>query len=394
MTSPENIPLNEAVARGILPCSVCGASGADVRKVGTRNHLLCGPCARRGRTWTLVLAASAVLIVALVGYLVYRSRPAPGPPEPKGPTESVSKEIVALMDTRRYAAAREKIRELLGPFPKRPDLNLLMGKCLMGLKAYDAAVPYFTITYAAGPPFADEAALWLGLCLKTLGRAQEALKYLEPQTELTRPQRTDLAEVYLDLERYEEALKILPEDAIWGRHRALVYLGRGDEARRIGDPFMLAGQLREEGDFAGAARLLAAETGPRARKAEVILGIESGNLPEVDLATDDGPFLRAIVHLVAGRRDAAKTAAWEFLAKTDKEFAPLRLERMMMRHLVGELKDADLEEEAKLLSRFHANDVYWYLALATGDRAWAEKAAASTPGHNYPYHAIQRLLKR
>jgi hypothetical protein len=67
---------------------------------------------------------------------------------------------------------------------------------------------------------------------------------------------------------------------------------------------------------------------------------------------------------------------------------------MMMRHLVGELKDADLEAEAKLQSRFQANDVYWYLALATGDRAWAERAAASTPGHNYPYHSIQRILKK
>ena len=72
----------------------------------------------------------------------------------------------------------------------------------------------------------------------------------------------------------------------------------------------------------------------------------------------------------------------------------MRLERMMMRHLIGELKDADLDAEVRRLSRFHANDVLWYLALATGDRAWAEKAAAATPGHNYPYHAIQRLLKK
>ena len=66
----------------------------------------------------------------------------------------------------------------------------------------------------------------------------------------------------------------------------------------------------------------------------------------------------------------------------------------MMRHLVGELKADDLEAEIKLLSRFHANDLLWYLALATGDRVYAERAAASTPGHNYPYHAIQRLLKK
>ena len=33
------------------------------------------------------------------------------------------------------------------------------------------------------------------------------------------------------------------------------------------------------------------------------------------------------------------------------------------------------------------------LALATGEKAWARKAADATPGRNFPYHAIQRLLK-
>jgi len=42
----------------------------------------------------------------------------------------------------------------------------------------------------------------------------------------------------------------------------------------------------------------------------------------------------------------------------------------------------------------HANELLWYLALVTGDRARAERAAAATPGHNFPYHAIQRLLKK
>ena len=66
---------------------------------------------------------------------------------------------------------------------------------------------------------------------------------------------------------------------------------------------------------------------------------------------------------------------------------------MMMRHLAGELKTADLEAEARLLSRFHANDLLWYLALESGERSRAEKALLSTPGHNYPYHSIHRLLK-
>lgn len=396
----ENIPLNEAVARGIIPCSTCGASGADVRKVGNRNHFLCARCTRRGRVWTLALTFLTIVIVGLGGYLAFRYRGSgalpEAPPESKAPPENVTKDIVALLDTKQYAAARVRIQELLGPFPKRPDLNLLLGKCLMGLKAWDAAVEPLKIAYNAGAPTDEQAALFLGLALKQMGRAAEALKYLELPTTFTKEVPLARAETYLDLERYEDALRILPEDAVWGRHRALVYLGKGDEARKIADPFMLAGQLREEGDFAGAAKILAGIPETRARKGEVVLAIESGDLAKagIDLPTDDGPFFRAIVHLLAGRRDGAKAAAWEFLAKTDKEFSPLRLERMMMRHLIGELKDADLEAEAKLLSRFHANDLLWYLAIATGDRAWAEKAAASTPGHNYPYHSIQRLLKK
>jgi tetratricopeptide (TPR) repeat protein len=397
----ENIPLNEAVARGIIPCSVCGASGADVRKVGDKNHFLCPRCARRGRIWTVLLVALTVTIVAVGGYVLHRrgnppSDPGPGPgPLPKDAmTEDASRDIVALMDTKRWAEARARIQGYLDPMPKHAGLNLLMGNCLMGLKAYDLAVPYLKIAYDAGPPTKDQAALWLGLALKTIGYSAEALKYVEPVTELNRGRRDDLAEVYLDLERYEDALKILSEEALWGRHRALVYLGRGEEAKKLigdRDPFMLAGQLREEGDFAGAARVLATTSGDRRKRAEMSLAVESGDLSKLD---DDDPFFKAIGALLAGQKDKAKAAAWEFLAKTDKEFAPLRLERMMMRHLVGELKDADLEAEVRPLSRFHANDVLFYLALATGDRAWAEKAAASTPGHNYPYHAIQRLLKK
>jgi thioredoxin-like negative regulator of GroEL len=427
--SPEPIPLGEAVARGIIPCSVCGASGAGVRKVGDKNHFLCPKCAGRGRAWTWILAALVISIVGLGAYLLNRGKKPddPVPPEAKGaPSENVTKEIIGLMDLRQYAQARTRIQELLGPFPKRPDLNLLMGKCLMGLKAYDAALPHLKIAYDAGAPTADPAALFLGLSLKTIGHSLEALKYAEPPTELNKGWRGDLAEVYLDLERYDDCLKLLPEPsdpgALWARHRALVYQGKGDDARKLLEgrdemeiATLRAGQLREEGDFAGAAKTLEALIGKvqpgspawhRAKRSELSLAIESGDLARLDaviaeLAADQDPqiqgeavFARALGHLSSGKRDAAKASAWEFLAKTDKEFSPIRLERMMMRHLVGELKDADLEAEVKLLSRFHANDLLWYLALATGDRARAEQALASTPGHNYPYHSILRLLKK
>jgi tetratricopeptide (TPR) repeat protein len=351
--------------------------------------------------WTTLLVVLTVTVVALGGYVLQRrgaagsTNPDPGPAPKDGPTESATKDIVALMDARRWAEARARLEGYLEPMPKRPDLNLLMGNCLMGLKAYDLAIPYLKVAYEAGPPTRDQAALWLGLALKTIGYSAEALPYVETPTELNKGRRDDLAEVYLDLERYDDALKILSADAVWGRHRALSYMGKGDEAKKlIGDrePFILASQLREEGDFAGAAKILESQTGPRLKNARMSLAVESGDLATLD-ASDDA-FFRAIGALLAGQKDKAKAAAWEFLAKTDKEFAPLRLERMMMRHLIGELKDADLEAEVRRLSRFHANDVLWYLALASGDRAWAEKAAASTPGHNYPYHAIQRLLKK
>jgi tetratricopeptide (TPR) repeat protein len=404
----ENIPLQEAVSRGLIPCSACGGQGADVRKIGDRNHFLCARCLGRGRAWTAALTALAILIVGLGGFLLLRARAPSGgpdaPPDSKAPPEHVTQEIVALLDTKQYGHARARIQELMGPFPKRPDLNLLLGKCLMGLKAWDAAVAPLRLAFDAGPPTDEQAALFLGLALKSLGRSAEALKYLELPTTFNKEMPLARAEAYLDLERYDDALKLLPDTAetLWARHRAILYLGKGDDARKLvdgGDPFLLAGQLREEGDFAAAAKILEAHPGPRARKAELILAIESGDLAKVDavaaeLASDDAPYFRAIAHLLGGRREKAQTGAWEFLAKCDKEYAPLRLERMMMSHLVGELKTADLEAEIKLLSRFHANDLLWYLALATGDRAWAEKAAASTPGHNYPYHSIQRLLKK
>jgi thioredoxin-like negative regulator of GroEL len=425
--SPDPIPLGEAVARGIIPCSVCGAKGADVRKVGDKNHFLCARCAGKGRAWTWILVGLTVAVVGLAVFLLSRGKK-PVDPRPSGARgqdpEPWLKETLRLMEMKRYADARVRIQELLEPLPKQPELNLLMGRCLMALRAYDAALPYLTIAYEAGPPFRDEAALRLGLSLKTIGRAAQALKYLEERSGPEPRLRSELAEVYLDLERYDDALKLLPEPsdsgALWARHRVLVYQGKADDARKLLDSrdeqevaTLRAGQLREEGDFAGARKILESlkpEPGSpawhRVQRGLLSLAIESGNLGPLEavvdeLAADKDPqiqgeaiFATAIAELLRGQKNKAVTSAWKFLAKTDKEFSPLRLERMMMRHLAGELKDADLEAEAKLLSRFHANDLLWYLALATGDRAWAERALASTPGHNYPYHSIRRILNK
>ena len=423
----ENIPLNEAVARGIIPCSACGASGADVRKVGNKNHFLCARCARRGRIWTLALTSLTILIVGLSGFLFLRSKPTPGPDLPPGvknlpEPEQWMKETSKLMKQGRFKEVRERTQDLLEKMPKDGLLNIVMGRCLLNLGADDAAIPYLLV--ANDSQYKTDAAIWLGMAYKRIGHAAQALTYLEAAFKEQQAGRAELADVYLDLERYDDTLKLLndPEDpgALWARHRALVYLGKGDEAKKLLGlrdekeiATLRAGQLREEGDFAGARAaldVLKPEPGSpawhRTRRAELLLAVESGDLAKleavaVELAADkdvqiqgEAIFARTLGALIAGQKDKAKTSAWEFLAKTDKEFSPLRLERMQMRHLVGELKDADLEAEVKLLSRFHANDVLWYLALATGDRAWAEKAAASTPGHNYPYHSIQRLLKK
>jgi thioredoxin-like negative regulator of GroEL len=421
----ENIPLNEAVARGIIPCSTCGASGADVKKIGNKNHFLCARCARRGRIWTLALTGLTILVVGLGGFLLFRSRPPvePGlPPGVKPPPEPEywMKETTSLMKQGRFKEVRERTQDLLDKMPKDGLLNIVMGRCLLNLGATDAAIPYLLV--ASESQYKADAAIWLGMAYKRIGHTAQALSYLEPLFKEDPSGRPELGEVYLDLERYDDALKLLPDDpsTLWARHRALVYLGKKEEARKLLEGrddrevgTLKAGQLREEGDFDGARKVLESlkpEPGSpawhRVQRSLLQLTIESGDLAKLDpviaeLAADKDPqiqgeaiFARAIAALLAGQKDKAKGVAWEFLAKTDKEFSPLRLERMMMRHQVGELKDADLEAEAKLLCRFQANDLLWYLALAVGDRAWAEKALASTPGHNYPYHSIQRLLKK
>ncbi len=164
MEGQENIPLDEAVARGLIPCGLCGAKGADVRKVGERNHFLCARCARRGRAWTWVLAGFALVILGLGGYLLSRGKH-PEDPRPRAAREEDPKRWVnetrRLIDAKRYSEARARIQELLEPLPKQPELNSMLGECLMGLKAYEAAIPPLRIAFDAGPPQADQAGVYL-----------------------------------------------------------------------------------------------------------------------------------------------------------------------------------------------------------------------------------------
>jgi hypothetical protein len=143
--SPEQIPLEEAVARGLIPCGACGAKGADVRKVGQQNHFLCARCVRKGRAWTWVLLGFTVIVVGLGGYLLYRGKKPVEDTRPNGArgqdAEPFMKETLRLMETKRYADARARIEELLETPSEEPELNLLLGSCLMELSAYEAALP-------------------------------------------------------------------------------------------------------------------------------------------------------------------------------------------------------------------------------------------------------------
>jgi lipopolysaccharide biosynthesis regulator YciM len=334
-------------------------------------------------------------------------------------------ETLQLMRLGRYREARDRIHGMLDPLPKNPAFNLLIGQCLMRLRFAEAAIPHFKTAIENDPEAGETVSIWLGLAYHDIGREAQALPYLEmpcPDAAMDDLRRKSLAECTLNLERYEDALKILPTDSLWSRHRALLYQGKGAEALKFLEAHdemetspMRALQLREEGDFEGARKTIETalsksepHSAPwrRLKRSELALSLEAGDLARLETIAKElavepdmnvqGEALHfgAMGHLLAGRKEAARAAAWEFLAKIDKEYSPLRLERMMLRHLVGELQESDLEAEAKLVSRFHANDLYWHLAVATGDRAWAEKALQATPGHNYPYHSIQRILRK
>lgn len=353
----------------------------------------------------------ALAAVLIVGAVLWRVSPTPAAPPP----ENFVRETLVLMSQKKYPAARERLRGALVEAPQHPVLHNLMGECLMAMSAYESAVPHFE---AALEGDREEPRIQLGAAHQIMGRSARALPYLEKPAldeNLERLRLGSLAECYLDLERYEESLKLL--DALGNdlkyvraRHRALCYAGRADEAQKLLEKLdaqatvpLRAMRAREEGDFAAALELLRGSGGSRFRRSELSVLLESGDLARLESASfaasepmDRGVALwhRAMALLLQGRRDEAKAAAKEFLAAGDREYTPLRLERLMMRHLIGEVRDAEIEGEAREVARFFANDLYFYLAAATGDRAWAEKALQSTPGHNFPYHAIRRFLQK
>lgn len=406
----EELPLDEAVAKGLIPCASCGAKGAAVQRVDGKPHFLCGKCAsRRPLGWIGGLLGVAAFALAL-WWLA-----------PKGdPQVDWLKHVDALMRQGKFAEARPKIEAQVKAMPGNPGPLVLLGHCLLNLGYVEGALAAFTKAVEADPDGASLGALWIGISLQRLGRAAEALPPLETpfaEPAMEQRRRLALAECLMDLERYDEALKLLGEDSsVWGRHRALRYGGKEKEAEalltklapREALPFRVT-RLREEGDFDGARAAIEAwrkehpEDRWKAARADFSVAVEAGDIPRAVAAAEElagapdvqlrgeGLAYRVPALLLAGRRDEALAAAADFLDKTDPELSAIRLERLQMLHLTGKASTSDVEAEAKRVSRVRANDLYWFLAAASGDRAWAEKGLGASPGRNFPYHSLKRL---
>lgn len=433
MDQPEKIPLEEAVARGLIPCSLCGVKGAAVREGEGGRQFVCDKCVAMERAarwkWAFAGVALAAALAAAVWFFVREGR---GTAEGEGDLSSdqmgrLLRQAERLQEQGKF---RDALQQLQGPFrenPRNPMLNLLVARSLRKLGYHELAIPIWRALHEGPPDLRAECAFSAGEGYLRMARAAEALPWLEtpfPPSAFERERTVRLAEAYADLERYEDALTALegrPLDAsvFHARYRSLAALGRHDEARALLEGLsehagaraviavLRASTLREAGDFAGALKSLE-EAGdlPRAKRARLAVHLEAGDVERLRAGAaalaaeaEDAQFraealwYAMIGHLLAGDRDAARAAAREFLARTDPALTALRLERIMMRHLLEELKEAEVEAEARVCARVWANEIYYYLALATGKRAWAERARDATPGRNFPYHAIQRLLR-
>lgn len=409
MESPENIPLEEAVKRGLIPCATCGAKGAAVKRLEGKPHFLCEKCSKA--RWPALLALLAGLVVLLGAAWWLRPSGPPGKIE-----ENWFSNADLLLRAGKYGEARKLLEARARATPEDARVHFLLGQCLLAMGAAETAHAAFVSAAVADPDAVPVNSLWAGIALQRLGRSAEALPLLQATTAgpaFEERRRAALVECLLDLERYGEALDTLGSAGpLWERHRALRYGGRTAEADALldmADPkeswTLKATKLREDGDFEGARALVAArrkqDPADRLRqdRVELSVAVEAGDLDRLRALTAElDPknvaevlWFRAMSRLLDGKPAEARAAAEEFLAKTDAELSSIRLERLQMRFLTAKASAADVEAEIKRVPRVRANDLYWFLALATGDRAWAEKGLASTPGKNFPYHSLRRL---
>jgi tetratricopeptide (TPR) repeat protein len=406
--APKDVPLNDAVDQGLIPCSRCGARGAGVSRAEEgRPHFLCRACAKRRRP-LFVYALIAMLAMGLAAWLL-------------SPKRTTRTDWFTEADTLLRAGKTREARKLLEAqaelTPDDARVRFFLGQSLLALGAVEKAREAFATASAADPQAVPVNRLWEGICLQQMGHSADALPLLQatdagPAFEKQRVAK--LVDCLLDLERYDAALALLGDDPdrLWERHRALRYSGKAAEAEALlgrADPKIVWGlratQLREEGKFEEARAVIDArrkETPDdgRLERAAFALAVEAHDLPRLEAARVDPKnfgeslWAVAVARLTLGRREQAVAAAKEFLAHVDPELTSLRLERLQLRFLAGTSKLEEIEAEIRKTSRARANDLYWFLALATGERAWAEKGLASTPGKNFPYHALARLAAK
>lgn len=428
MDEPEKIPLGEAVSRGVIPCGRCGQPGAEVRELGGKKHFICPRCAGRPRLWVALLLGVALSLFLLAVWLTSTG-------DPGEDMKTVLAAIEAELREGKAENALSRARATLKEHPQLGSLHCMAGQALLQLRRSPEAVHHFRKALDKGGEASELCVFGLGRALALSNRAAESLDHLErpftdPVLELSR--KRTLAEAYLEVGRYEDSLRLLdllePDlIALQARFRALSYLGKTEEAlgllaslpaddpqARVTGAILRASQEREGGAFDAAENILKKalagepDDSParlRLRRSLLALYVEAGKtdllIQEAErLASEarasyvtQAMWYRAMGLLLAGRQAEAKAAAKAFLERVPSEYAPFRQERLMMSHLAGEASVDGVAEEAAATSRVRANDLYFYLAAATGERKWAQQALESTPKHNFPYHAIQRFLK-
>ena len=379
--------------------------------------------------------AFLILVVSVVAIVLLRrgsSTPDQGPSREKAFVQKLGE----LTQSGKYPQARKLLEKALEEDPKSGFLNFTLGRVLFELGAIEKALPHFKVAVESSADVPPDGAFWIGWSLASLDRHAEALPFLERTyaDKIESRRKRILSQCYVILGRHEEALGLLADFAravepIHWRYRALIALGRDAEVQKQLEQLAKIGEtnpsaraeharlrattLRERGDFDGALRLLEAalETLPRGQmdwlrlhRAILAVHVESGDAAAIERVSElllptnhpgffgRGLWYRSMGRLIAGKKEDAVASATEFLERVQGEYSILRQERLMMRHLIAEVNDAAVTAEARATSPGRANDLYFYLALATGKGEWARKGLGVTQRNNFPHHALKRLV--
>src|SRR5262245_61202904 len=144
---PPEIPLQEAVARDLIPCAMCGARGADVKQVEGKPHFLCARCSGSAQRTKMLLVILGAVALAAAGRILLRPPPEeitqelPGGAMEEGDPWAL--ETRALMGQRRYVEAMDRVATRLKSEPAHPGVVGLMGQCLWHLGRHEESIPHF-----------------------------------------------------------------------------------------------------------------------------------------------------------------------------------------------------------------------------------------------------------